>query len=33
LVSAIAKIHEALDAEQRRRLARFVAALPAGHAF
>jgi hypothetical protein len=33
LVSAIAKIHEALDAEQRRRLARFVTALPDGHAF
>jgi Heavy-metal resistance len=33
LVSAIAKIHEALDAEQRRRLARFVDSLPYGHAF
>ena len=33
LVSAIAKVHEALDAEQRRRLARFVDSLPFGHAF
>jgi hypothetical protein len=33
LVSAIAKIHEALDADQRRRLARFVEALPYGHAY
>jgi hypothetical protein len=32
-VSAIAKIHEALDADQRRRLARFVEALPYGYAF
>ena len=31
-VSAISKIHEALDADQRRRLARFVEALPYGHA-
>lgn len=33
LVSAVAKIHEALDSDQRRRLARFVEALPYGHAF
>jgi hypothetical protein len=32
-VSAFAKVHEALDADQRRRLARFVEALPDGHAF
>lgn len=33
VVSAIAKIHEALDVDQRRRLARFVETLPSGHAF
>jgi uncharacterized membrane protein len=33
LVAAVAKIHEALDVDQRRRLARFVEALPYGHAF
>ncbi|HTV25303.1 MAG TPA: periplasmic heavy metal sensor [Polyangiaceae bacterium] len=33
LVTAIAKVHEALDADQRRRFARFVDALPYGHAF
>jgi len=34
LVAAIAKIHEALDADQRRRLARFVDSLPwYGHAY
>jgi hypothetical protein len=33
VVSAVAKIHEALDVDQRRRLARFVEALPFGHAF
>lgn len=32
-VIAFGKIHEALDADQRRRLARFVEALPYGHAF
>jgi heavy-metal resistance protein len=32
-VSALGKIHEALDADQRRRLARFIEALPYGHAF
>ena len=31
-VTALGKIHEALDADQRRRLARFVEALPYGHA-
>jgi hypothetical protein len=33
LVSAMAKIHEALDVDQRRRLARLVETLPPGHAF
>jgi hypothetical protein len=33
VVSTLAKIHDALDADQRRRLARFVEALPYGHAF
>jgi hypothetical protein len=33
LIATIAKIHEALDADQRRRLARFVESLPYGHAF
>lgn len=33
VVSAIAKIHEALDSDQRRRLARMALTLPYGHAF
>ncbi len=33
LAVAIGKVHDALDAEQRRRLARFIQALPHGHAF
>jgi Spy/CpxP family protein refolding chaperone len=33
LVAMLAKIHDALDAEQRRRLARFVESLPYGYAF
>jgi hypothetical protein len=33
VVAAAAKIHEALDADQRRRLARWLDALPYGHAF
>ena len=33
VVSTLAKIHDALDADQRRRLARFVESLPYGHAF
>ena len=32
LVTAVAKIHDALDADQRKRLARLVDALPYGHA-
>lgn len=32
LASAVAKIHDALDADQRKRLARLVDALPYGHA-
>jgi hypothetical protein len=32
VVSTLAKIHEALDADQRRRLARFIESLPYGHA-
>ena len=30
---AIGKVHEALDPDQRRRLARFIESLPYGHAF
>jgi Heavy-metal resistance len=33
LVTTIGKVHEALDAEQRRRLARFIDSLPFRHAF
>ena len=33
VVSTLAKIHDALDADQRKRLARLVNALPYGHAF
>jgi hypothetical protein len=32
MISTLGKIHEALDADQRRRLARFVESLPYGHA-
>lgn len=33
LVNTLAKVHDALDADQRRRLARFVQSLPYGYAF